>query len=271
MINHVRKTNEASGQTRRSNHLKLWFLVFCMVTLLLGNTTQAHAVESWDGALEKIDRLYNDFSLLETSLQLEGQQIRLLRKQNNDNLKSANTRIQAIDQGNISQLKLQAEQAQLKHAPLLKLYTELGKQATAARKAKNSKAAVLLDLKRNNMKASVVAARSDVKAKQDALTSAKKQAANKAQIVKDALVPVQTLKKQVAAENKIVTATEKLRSEANKRYKACVKMGNAITAMTEMQLVYEQMVRIQASQHKLSGWEGKISDTIRLAAAKLPK
>lgn len=84
----------------------------------------------------------------------------------------------------------EAETLQREHASLLEQYSALGKQVTAAKKRKDSKAADLLELKRNKLKPSATAASAEIKAKKDALAAAKKVTAGKKKIVKDALAPV---------------------------------------------------------------------------------
>jgi colicin import membrane protein len=243
-----------------------------LLALLLSMPMQVQAAEGgWNGALTQIEQMHGGFAMLEAGIKLGGTEIRALRKENNDALKAVNSRIQAIDQGEIKRLTSVLKQAEEKHAPLLKEYKELGKQATVARKAKDTKQVLLLDLKRNKIKASATAARADIKLKRDTLAAAKKQAIAKAKLVKDTLAPVQSLKKEVAAENKAVSAAEKIRSDANKRYKAAVKQGDATVVMTEMQLVYNQMVKIRDSQGKLYRSEEQIAALIRTAESKLPK
>lgn len=261
------KGNKGSKGSRR------WIVaITVLLAFLLNLPMQATAAEEgWNGALTQIEQLHGSFTLLESGIKLEGAEIRALRKKNNDALKVVNTRVQAIDQVEIGRLTAAAKQTEEKHAPLLKEYSDLGKQATVARKAKDTKKALLLDLKRNKIKASATTARADIKLKKDTLALAKKQAAAKAMLVKEALVPVQTLKKQIAAENKTVSAAEKIRSDANKRYRAAVKQGDAILAMTEMQLVFNQMTKIRESQGKLYRSEEQIAALIRTAETKLPK
>lgn len=243
-----------------------------LLAILLIMPMQAQAAEGgWNGALTQIEQLHSGFTMLEAGIKLGGAEIRALRKENNNALKAVHTQIQAIDQGEIKRLTAVLKQAEEKHAPLLKEYTELGKQATVARKAKDAKQVLLLDLKRNKLKASATAARADIKLKRDALAAAKKQAVAKAKLVKDTLIPVQTLKKEIAAVNKSVSAAEKIRSDANKRYKAAIKQGDATVVMTEMQVVYNQMVKIRDSQSKLYRSEEQIAALIRTAESKLPK
>lgn len=252
---------------------KRWTMVLAaLLAILLSMPMQVQAAEGdWNGALTQIEQLHNSFTMLEAGIKLGGTEIRALRKENNAALKAVQTRIQAIDQDEIKRLTAVLKQAEDKHTPLLKEYTEVGKQATVARKAKDAKQVLLLDLKRNKLKAPATAARADIKLKRDALAAAKKQAVAKAKLVKEALVPVQSLKKEIAAENRTVSAAEKIRSDANKRYKAAIKQGDATIVMTEMQRVYNQMVKIRDSQDKLYRSEEQIAALIRTAESKLPK
>ncbi|WP_223069772.1 hypothetical protein [Paenibacillus caui] len=271
---------------RRSRFISL-FLFFCAAAALFTSTPRAAAEalsaqaavvttaadfgSGWNNALSSIDGLYDSFTALESIIRLEKQEIQALRSKNNDQLKALNAKIKMIDKAKIDRLKLEAEQAQKKNAPLLKEYAALGKQAAEARKRKDKKAADLLDLKRNKLKASVEAARLENRLKNEALSEAKKQATAKAKVVKDALAPVQTLKKQITAENKKITSANKSMTAAGKRYRAAVKQGNAIAAAAEMTLMYGELGHIHASLKNIYGWEGQIASMLRAAEAKLPK
>ncbi|MGG4090899.1 hypothetical protein [Paenibacillus lautus] len=253
-----------------------WYLnalaVLVMCFLFVARPAYAEASNTgWDAALTSIDQLYDNFSALELANKQDKQQIQVLRKQNNDKLKEINSKVQLIDKEKLDKLKTEADQTQKKYAPILAEYTDLGKKATEARKRKDRKSALLYDLKRNRIKGAVNTARQEIKLKKDALTAAKKQAAAKAKIVKDALLPVQTLKKQITAENKKITDFNKNKNEVNKRYKAAVKEGDAVKAAAELKRIVDDANQIHALQKKIFEWEGNIRSTIHVADAKLSK
>lgn len=226
--------------------------------------------DAWAAALSGIDSLYDGYTALETANKLEKQQIQSLRKDSAARLKEVNAAVKAIDKTKIDQLASTAASLKTRHASLIGQYGDLGKQASEARKRKDKKNADLLDLKRNKLKPSVDAAKSEIKKANEELAAAKKQAKAKAQIVKDALAPVTSLKKQVTAENKSITSFNKTRAASYKRYRAAVKSGNAITAAAEITMMYTQLGKIHASQQKIHGWEKQISAAIKSAANKLP-
>lgn len=259
-------------QRRRKNRYINSLVVLIMFFLLVARPLYAEASNTgWDAALTSIDQLYDNFSALELANKQDKQQIQVLRKQNNDKLKEINSKVQLIDKVKLDKLKTEADQTQKKYAPMLAEYTDLGKKATEARKRKDRKSALLYDLKRNRIKGAVNTARQEIKLKKDALTAAKKQAAAKAKIVKDALLPVQTLKKQITAENKKITDFNKNKNEVNKRYKAAVKEGDAVKAAAELKWIVDDANQIHALQKKIFEWEGNIRSTIHAADAKLSK
>lgn len=249
-----------------------FFIILSMCLLLIVRPVVAEASNpGWDAALATIDQLHDSFSVLEFSNKQDKQQTQVLRKQNNDRLKEINLKLQLIDKSKLDKLKSEADQAKNKYAPLLKDYTELGKKASEARKNKNKKSALLFDLKRNRIKASVDSARQEIKIKKDALSSAKKQASAKIKIVKDALLPVQTFKKQITAENKKITESNKIRIAADKSYKTAVKRGDALTVVAEMKSIIGELGRIRTSQKKIFEWEVNIKNAIYAAEGKLSK
>ncbi|MGN7166133.1 hypothetical protein ACTHSJ_09795 [Paenibacillus cellulositrophicus] len=245
----------------------------CTVALFMLGPSKADAASdsAWDAALQSIGVLHDSYKALDEANKLKKQQIQVLRKQNDDRLKSVNAKVQGIDKAKIDKLKSEADQAQKKYQPLLNEYTDLGKKAADARKRKDQKAALQYDLKRNQIKASASAARAEIKSRKDALAAAKKEASAKAKAVKDTLAQVQTLKKQVTAENKKITAANSTRSASDKRYKAAIKLGNAITATAELTVMYKELGKISASLNQIYQWEKQIDSVIRTAETKLPK
>ncbi|MDR0271397.1 hypothetical protein [Paenibacillus sp.] len=258
---------------KRSNHYSGWglkALVFIMTILLLTSGPIYAAASGWDTALSNIEQLHDRFTALESANTYEKQQIQNLRKQNNDKLAEMNMKVQLIDKDKIDKLKSEAEQAQKRYAPLLAEYAELGKKAAEAKKRKDAKSALLYDLKRNHIKASVLAAKQEINTKKKALSFAKKQSAEKAKIVKDALLPVQTFKKQVTAENLKITEINKSKSEADKSYKSAVKQGEAVTAEKELKKMIDMKTQVQSSQRRILELEGNIAKALRSAEMKLP-
>ncbi|MDP4099276.1 hypothetical protein OIN60_21405 [Paenibacillus sp. P96] len=245
-------------------------LVLLLVAALWWGSILPAQADSWEAALDGIDAVYDDVTELEALIKLESKQTQTLRQKNNDSLQALNKDIQAIDAALIARLTGEVKQIEQKHAALLSQYSSLSKQAAAARKQKNTKAAALLDLKRNNLKPSYTQAKAEIKAKKDALTAAKKQATTKKKAVKDALLPVTALKKQITAENKVIADARKSKTAANKKYRSAVKIGDAVTALTQMMVVYDQLARIHTSQQKTYTWEKKIAEGLAAAEAKLP-
>ena len=255
---------------RKVSDLKGCILLVILIFLVTSNLSYASAATEWDSALDNINALHNNYTSLQETIKNDSLKIQKLRKVNNDDLKSINLKLQSFDEPLLTRLKVEVTAIQNKHAPLLKQYSELGKQSTAAKKAKDLKTATILDLKRNKLKPAVVLARSEVKTKTEALAAARKLTATKTKPAKDALVTVTTLKKQIAVENKKVSAAQKARSEADKQYKIAVKQGDAILAAAEMRTSYEHMLQIHAMQQTLYSWEQKISVALRAAESKLP-
>lgn len=228
------------------------------------------AYSSWEEALVTIDSMYDTYSLVESTNKAVKQQIQALRKENNEELKSINSRVQMMDKALLDHLKSDAESTRQKHAPLLAEYTALGKNASEARKRKDSKAAVLFDLKRNRIKGQVTTARQSIKQKQDAYNAAKKQTAAKTKLVKDALLGIPAIKKKVTAENQQISSLNKSKTSADKRYKAAIKQGDALTAGTELAIMIDLLHQIQTSQQKILKDEQSIAIALKSAEARLP-
>lgn len=247
----------------------LWkpFIVLLCCTALLLVPGQSQASE----AASSIGAVYDQMTTLESVITLEGQRIRSLSKSNNDKMKSIKSRISAIDAALLKSLKLKVDQTQKKHTPLLTQYSEVNKQLSDARKRKDKKNVDLLVLKQGSLKPSVTAARADITSQKKALADAKKTATAKAAAVKEALVPVQAIKKQITAENKQVASVKKSRTAAHKRYRASIKNGNSILALAELTRVYQLLGNVHASQQKVEEWERQISLALQRAEAKLPK
>ncbi|WP_157283051.1 hypothetical protein [Paenibacillus assamensis] len=224
----------------------------------------------WEAALSTVEQLHDSLSALELANQLDKQKIQLLRKQNNEKRKEVDRKIKLIDKVKLDHLQSEAERSQKQHAPLLAKYTEFGKKASEAKKRKDKKSALRYDLERNRIKASVSAARHEIKQKKDTLTAAKKLAYTKAKQVRESLEPIQTIKKQITAENKKITDIHsKNKSEANKRYRSAIKQGDAVSAAIELNLIVAELTRIHAALNKIYKWEGNVRNLIQAAEVKL--
>lgn len=245
-------------------------VILCVLIVLQVNVAHVSA-DRWDIALDHIDRVYDDVAALQVVMLSETQHIKDQRTKNNDALQLVNAKINAIDLERINSLQIQYDQALQKHSPLLEQFTALSKQVTAAKQNKDKKLADLLNLKRNKLLASVLAARTDVKSKKESLTASKRQRASKIKMVKDLLAPVQNFKKQITTENKMVATARQIYSAAERSYKASIKQGNAVTAAKDITLMYDQMQIIHTSQQKVYNWEKQISQIIVIAESKLPK
>ncbi|MFE4711937.1 MULTISPECIES: hypothetical protein [unclassified Paenibacillus] len=246
--------------------------ILLTLSLLFLHLPQAKAAASdWDMALERISNLYNDYSALQENITLNTGILQKLRKQNNDELKAIQGKLNSTDQVLIDNLKLQADAVRKKHTPLLEKYKTLGQQAAAARKAKDLKNATVLDLQRNKLKAAAAAAQAEIKAKSEALAVARKQTTDKTQPARETLAAISALRKETTAGNKELTAAQRLRTEAHKRYQAGMKQGDAPGAAAGMETSFAQMKIVQALQLKLIGWEKQISTLLRAAELKLPK
>ncbi|NUU64096.1 hypothetical protein [Paenibacillus agri] len=267
-----RKGNRSAVTKGTTVYRKFAAVILLTLSLLFLHLPQAKAATSdWDMALERISNLYNDYSALQENITLNTGILQKLRKQNNDELKAIQGKLKSTDQVLIDNLKLQADAVRKKHAPLLEKYKTLGQQAAAARKAKDLKNAAVLDLQRNKLKTAVAAAQAEIKAKSEALALARKQTTDKTQPARETLAAISALRKETTSGNKELTAAQRLRTEAHKRYQAGMKQGDAPGAAAGMETSFAQMKIVQALQLKLIGWEKQISALLRAAELKLPK
>ena len=246
-------------------------IVLILLALWSGNLPRVSAAAEWDTALDEIHNLYSDYTGLQVLLKSETQRNQALRKHNNTDLSAINKQLQLTDAALLAKLRADAEAIQKKHAPLLEQYSSLGKQAAAARKANDPKNATLLELKRNKLKAAAVAAQAEVKVRTSALTAARAKAAASNKPAKDALAPIANLRKQITIQNKLFSAAQSERSEADKLNKAAVKAGDAVKAAAAMKLSYSLMGELRIMTGRMYGWEQQISSALRSAEGKLPK
>lgn len=123
----------------RIRDLKWVAQLVLVAAFLTCNLTLVSAATGWDAALDDINSLHGNYTALQATLKTDNSEIQKLRKQNNDTLKSIRSVIQSTDQALLSRLSSEATSVQKKHAPLLEQYSTLGKQFTAAKKAKDLK------------------------------------------------------------------------------------------------------------------------------------
>ncbi|WP_189023554.1 hypothetical protein [Paenibacillus albidus] len=272
MSNLVHRNADRKNKHGRKNNWKV-ISVMILLSFFIGIPLQsgAAAAADWDAALDTIHNLYGSYSTLQDTLKEDTLKIQTLRKQNNAELKAIKAQLQAVDQALLTRLKTAADTIRKKHAPLLEQYTALGQQATAARKAKDIKRATMLDLKRNKLKTAAAAARAEVKKAAEALAAARKLTAGKIQPAKNALTGIPALKKQIKESGKELSTAQKIRSEADKGYKAGVKQGDAVSAAAQLKLSFSQMGLIHNLQQKIYDWEKRIAVSLGTAKSKLPK
>lgn len=263
--------NRQTGLERYIKGLSGWMLAILTLVLLVGAPYSASASGDWDAAWNGMDAVFRQVETLESAVKLEALEIQALRKRNQSALSEVNAAIKQIDAQKLKTLKAAVEQIQRKHDPLIKQYSDLGKRAAAARRGKDRRTAERLDLKRNQIKGSVTAARTEIGRAKDAYSAARKEAAAKSKRMKDAIQPVQPLKKQVAAENAKISGAKKLRTAAEKRYRSAVKQGNAVAAMAEIGLIAKELGSIHASQQSIYGWEQRIGQIAAGAKAMIPR
>lgn len=259
--------NNRSGPVR----LRKWVSLLMVLAILIGSHPRTAAAADWDSALDEIHNLYSDYTGLQVTLKSEISRNQTLRKQNTADLTAIQSQLKSVNLALLGRLKAEADAVQKKNAQLLEQYSSLGKQASAARKAGNSKAVIRLDLKRNKLKAAASAARAEIKGKNAALAEARAATAATIKPAKDALAPVAALRKQITAHNKKVSELQTLRSEADKRYKAAVKTGDAVAAAAEMKQSYIKMGEIRSIIQQIYSGEQRISAVLRSAETKVPK
>lgn len=266
----TRKWNTSSEQWGSTVFYRTWIGILVLLAVFSVYIPPAEAASDWDSALEEIHAMYSDYTGLQVTLKSESTRTQTLRKQNNADLTAINLKLQAVDSALLNRLKAEAEAMMKKHSPLLEEYSSLGKQITAARKTGNLKSVTLLELKRNKLKAAAAAARAEVKAKNSQLTEARARTAAKLKPAKDALAPIAGLKKLITAQNKASSTAQVERTEADKRYKAAVAAGDAVTAAAAMKESYARMGELRTFGQQSYTWEQKITLAIRAAEDKLP-
>lgn len=244
---------------------------FSVVTLAGPVYAASSSGPDFAAAISSVDQLYDGYTALETAIKLQKAQVQDLRSLNNARQKSIAAKVKLIDKPAIDRLTAASARVTAKHAALLQKYSELGTRLTEARKQKDKKNADLLTLQRSQLKPSVEAAKLEIKNAKEALASARKAAAAKAKVVNDALAPVTALRKQVTAENKKIAAANKTRTAANKRYRTAVRQGAALTAATEMALMYSELGKIHTCWNNICAYEKQIAAYLSAAEAKLPK
>ncbi|WP_150275875.1 hypothetical protein [Paenibacillus tepidiphilus] len=242
-----------------------------LVVLLLLAGHPGLAAADWDASLKEIEQLHAGYTALQETLKTENAQTAALRKQNNAARTAVNAAVKAVDSALLGRLKSEAAALQKRHAPLLEQYTALGKEAAAARKAEKQQQAVLLELRRNKLKASVASAKAEIKAKSAELAQAKAAAAAKVKPVKEALAPIAGLKKQITAESKPLSAATAGRKAADKAYRTAVDAGDAVAAADAMKQSYAKMQEQLAIGRQLYAWERQITGALRAAEARLPR
>lgn len=241
------------------------------LTVLPGNRVLAAAADpQWDASYSALGGLHDLLAAADLAIRDIREQYLTLRKRNTELQKDIYARIKLIDKTKLERLYSEAEQAKRKYAPLLEEYARLSKQGTEARKQKNRKQALMADMKRNRIKGAVEAARTEIKKKQAAAAAAKQEAIAKSKSVKEAMTPIQPLRKKITSENKRIAELNKSRTAVNKRYKAAVKHGDAVGAALGMKTMVDQLQQILNSRKSILAWEREVQQALKKAETRLP-
>ncbi len=275
-INHSYKANVELSIEKRDVRRFSYFHVHKLIlaslcALLLLSCVPFTSVQAADqsSTMAGIDTLYDTITALERVLELQNVQIRALRQQNNAQLKSVQERIRNLDMNRLATMKSALQQLENKVAPLFKRYTDLSSKIAAARKKKDNRSVQSLLLERNAIQSQVDAARIELKNKRAELATARKTSTHRKQQLRSLLQPVQTLKKQITAENKAITSAWKIRTASRKSYHAAVRQGNPVTAFAHLTVVYKQLSQVQTSRQKVYSWEQQITRTIQSVTAQV--
>lgn len=248
----------------------LTVLAICLTVLPGKRALAAAADPQWEASYSALGGLHDLLAAADLAIRDNREQYLSLRKRNTELQRDIYARIKLIDKTKLERLYSEAEQTKRKHAPLLEEYARLSKQGAEARKQKNRKQALMADMKRNRIKGAVEAARLEIKKKQAAAAAAKKEAIAKSKSVREAMVPIQSLRKKITSENKRIAELNKSRTAVNKRYKAAVKNGDAVGAAVGMKTMVDQLQQIVTSRKSILSWEREVQQVLKSAEAKMP-
>lgn len=99
------------------SYFKRFVQFILVVALLISNLPMAAGGTDWDSALNDINGLHGNYTSLQAALKSDSSKIQILRKQNNETLKSIHTVIESTDKALLSRLSSEATTVQRSTLP----------------------------------------------------------------------------------------------------------------------------------------------------------
>lgn len=192
-----------------------------------------------------------------------------LRYANEAKASETRKRISEIDNDKIRKLEDQLQAAKTKYQPLFNTYTALNKQIAVAKKLKDKTLSKMLQSQAGGMKILVTLGREDIRNKQAALTTAKKEKTSKAAKVRSILSEIEAYKSKIKGDKSAISTPNKLMTTEWKNFKAAVKANESARTSDTLSRLLTLSGQILTKKKSIYSHEQKIESIIARTNAQL--
>lgn len=232
---------------------------------------------AWDKTLAKADLtmkaklnvLYKDFTALQVQEQNTDEQINKIHYANEQAELALRKQIKLIDAAKLEQLENQVKATRDRYKPLFEMYSSVNQQITAARAFKDKNLNAFLRSQADSMKIAVQIARQDIKAKEEALKTAKTLTAKKMKTLRDILAGADPLEIEIRAQKSAISSTKKRASSSWTTFTQAVKKLEASSTYDSFSSVVSYTRQAAYQKQNIQTLENRISDIIAKAKKQL--
>lgn len=217
----------------------------------------------------KLIKQYNDFRSEQKQARDWDDRISALHYANEAKTSEIRKRINEIDKDKIRRLEEQLQTAKAKSQPLFDSYTRLNKQIAAAKKLKDKTLSKMLQSQADGMRIVVTLARQDVRNRQTALTTAKKEKSAKAAKIRSTLSGIEPYKIKIKADKSAISTPNKQLSTEWKNFKAAVKSNDTARTSDILHRLLTLSGQILTKKKSIYSHEQKIESMIAIAQNQL--
>ncbi|MNO14456.1 hypothetical protein D3C76_40990 [compost metagenome] len=260
-------------------------LILGLSLSLLESNVQAAAVEftdsiqdqlnktaaAADGAQKaKISKQYNDFSTQYKAVTSWDNKISSLHYENEAQVAAIRKEIKEINSVKIAKLEAQLQQTKSKYQPLFDSYSSLTRQVSTAKKLKDKTLYKILSAQADVLKTSAALARQDIRNKQDALTTAKKEKTDKARKIRSVLAEIDPIKNKIKSEKSMLSGQAKLISTEWTNFKSSIKKSDADRTSDTLSRLLALGSKANSLKQSIYNLELSISGIVKRSKAMLP-
>lgn len=218
----------------------------------------------------KLNKQYGDWLALQQQDRNRDAEIKALQQTNDEALKMMRQQIMRIDAEQNERLKKQVDDAKTRYKPLLEQYASVNRQMAALKPLQSKTLNTMLRLQADSLKIPVQLAKQEIKAKENALKTAKADTSAKQKKVRDILKEIEPIEEKIKIEKSAASEAKKLLEVDWKAFTPLIKQGDADGSTKSLAGLLSGLNRIVGHKNNQYKLEKNISAIIEKARKQIP-